>query len=979
MQPPAHDERDECLDAETLAAYVDGLLPADAVSRADRHIDRCRACRGEMSALAATFPEGSGGTSFDLDSVLPIGPQLGRYEVLGEIGRGNMGVVVRAYDPELQRAVAVKLLAPKLWHGTAARERLRREAQAMARLSHPNVVQVYDVTAHGDALAIAMELVEGSTLRAAIGSGRPWREQLGLCIAAGRGLAAAHAARLIHRDFKPENVLIAGERVVVSDFGLARIEDASAPPAGAPITATTLAGTPAYMAPELLRGETATIASDQFSFCVTTYEALHGERPFAGTTLEALRDAMLRGEVRPAPATTDVPARVRAALLRGLTPAPAERFATMAELLDALTERPTARRWWIAGGVIAAATTVALVLALRPARPSCKAMFGWERMPAIGALGLDGVRLAAAVDRYGARWATARRDACEATHVRQEQSERALDLRFACLDRGAREVRELIGLALAEPTATAHVLEALPRMRDPGSCGATATDAAIDPRLDHANALLGAGKTAEAQTIAELVIASHPTPASLAEALLLRGRVESGLGRMEAAEKTFVEAVTAAEHAHADQLVATIWVELVQVTGAQLHHFDSAEAHMRAAEAAFARGDPGPGLRGRFAYVAGATHLAAGKYDHARTDLQRALAIGDSADHGLAHAGLCDVERNTKHAEAARVHCRTAIELITAAFGPDHPQLAPIYNTWGAIEVGERNGAAGRALFAKAIAIWEQAKIVTDRGLALALSNTATTYMDEDKLEVAQPLFERARDLFAAHHPAHAQRALPLQGLAAIALERGDLRGAVTLYEQALEVIEHVYGKDSEDWLVATFNLALTYQRVPDLAKATELASEVTKRALHPGRELWNMAAYGLQLQGAIAEERGDHATQVALYERALTVVGEHAPYLRALISQNLGIAYRAAGKHARSIAPLEAAVAYYEEDRSGRYSGGMARFALARSLWDTGDRPRALATATAAREDLAAAATGYRLDKARKELAGWLAERGIK
>ncbi|MBA3460685.1 MAG: protein kinase [Deltaproteobacteria bacterium] len=976
MQPPAHDERDKCLDAETLAAYLDGLLPTDAVARADGHIDRCRACRGEMSALAATFPEGSGGTPEELDGVLPIGPRLGRYEVLGEIGRGNMGVVVRAYDPELQRTVAVKLLAPKLWHGTAARERLRREAQAMARLSHPNVVHVYDVAAHGDALAIAMELVEGATLRSAISDGRPWRELLGLCVAAGRGLAAAHAARLIHRDFKPENVLIAGERVAVSDFGLARIDDAAAPPANAPLTATTLAGTPAYMAPELLRGATATTASDQFSFCVTTYEAIHGERPFAGSTLEALRDAMLRGEVRPAPPGVHVPAAIRAALLRGLAPDPARRFSTMGALLDALEARPSRRRWWIAGAALAIGTAAALGLALRPDTQACETVFVWDRMPVLGALGVDGARLAAAVDRYGATWSKARRDLCE---VRGEQSERAHDARFACLDRSAREVRELVGLAVAEPTATARVLAALPRVRDPGSCGAGADDLAIDPRLDHANALLGAGKTGEAKEIADAVIASQPAPASLAEALLLRGRVEASLGKLKAAEATFVEAVTAAERARADQLVATIWVELVHVTGAQLHRFDSAEAHMRAAQVAFARADPGPAVRGRFAYVSGATHLAAGKFDLARTDLQRALAIGDPADHGLIHAALCDVERNVKNADAARVHCRTAIDRMTSAFGPDHPQLAPTYNTWGAIEVGERKTAAGRALFGKAIAIWEHAGIETDRGLALALSNTATTFMDEDKLDLAQPLFERARDLFASHHADHAQRVLPLQGLAAIALERGDLRGAIVLYEQALAVIERVYGKDSEDWLVATYNLALTYQRVPDLAKASELAREITDRALHPGREQWTLAAYGLHLQGIVAGERAESATQLALFERALAAIGTRDPYVRAMIAQDLGVAYRARRKVAQSIAPLEAAVAYYEEDRSDRYSGGTARFALARSLWDTGERARALAMAKAARDDLAAAETGYRLDKARAELAGWLTERGAK
>ena len=970
MDRPEHDERDGCLDAETFAAYLDGLLPADAVARADRHIDRCRECRSELSALAATFPEGSGGEPSDLDGVLPIGPRLGRYEVLGEIGRGSMGVVVRAHDPELDRTVAVKLLAPKLWHGAAARERLRREAQAMARLSHPNVVQVYDVTAFGDALAITMELVEGSTLRAAIG--RPWRETLALCIAAGRGLAAAHAARLIHRDFKPENVLISGDRVVVSDFGLARI-DQTAAPARTPVTATTLAGTPAYMAPELLRGEPATIASDQFSFCVTTYEALWGERPFAGTTLEALRDAMSRGEVRPAP-PAKVPARVRAALLRGLSPDPEQRFASMPELLDALEAPSPRRRWWLAGGAASVAATAALVVALRPGAPACATAFAWDAHALIGSLGLDGARLAASVGRYGERWTAARREACDA----REQSERARDARFACLDRGAREVRELMQLAVAEPSTLPHVMQALPRVRDPSSCGGG--EGATDPRLDRANALLGAGKTADAKVIADAVLASQPSAESRAEALLLRARVESGLGKMEAAEATLVEALTAAESAHADPLVASIWVELVQVTGAQLHHFDAAEVHMRAAEAAFARVDPGTALRARFAYVSGATHLAGGKYDRARADLERALAFGVPADRGLVHAALCDVERNTNHADAARGHCKTAVELIAAAFGPQHPQLGPVYNTWGAVEVGQRDLKAARALFGKAIAIWERAHIVTDRGLALALSNMATTYMDEDNPDAAKPLFERARDLFAAHHPDHAQRALPLQGLAAISLERGDLRAAAAAYEQARDVIAHAYGKDGEDWLVATFNLALAYERMPDLDKASELAREVTERALRPGHESWTLAAYGLQLQATIAGERRDFAAQIALNQRAIAVLDAHDdPYLRASILQNLGHAYRASGKVALSVAPLEGAVAYYDRDRTDRYSGGIARFTLARSLWEMGDRARAIALAKVARDDLAAAVTGYKLEQARAELAGWLVARGAR
>ena len=166
MHEPTDIERDACLDPETLAAYADGLLAIPAIERADRHIDSCRACRGELSALAATtsFPIGSVSPPVpDLDPVSVTPGTLGRYRVERELGRGNMGVVVRAYDPELARAVAIKILAPKWAHGADARDRLRREAQAMARLSHPNVVQVYDVTSEGPLLAIAMELVLGTT------------------------------------------------------------------------------------------------------------------------------------------------------------------------------------------------------------------------------------------------------------------------------------------------------------------------------------------------------------------------------------------------------------------------------------------------------------------------------------------------------------------------------------------------------------------------------------------------------------------------------------------------------------------------------------------------------------------------------------------------------------------------------------------------------------------------------------------------
>jgi len=267
----------DCLDPDTLAAYVDGRLDAIEVVLADKHIDACGSCRGELSAIAAVHtihPSSDGG---DEPAELPA--RLGRYVVMRELGAGAMGVVVRAYDPELARAVAVKVLRPDRLT-PEARERLRREAQAMAKLAHPNVVRVYDVVSDDDRVVVAMELVEGETLRAYLREQRPWRDKLAVCLAAGRGLAAAHAANVVHRDFKPENVLCAGDHIAVSDFGLARPAPAEL---GGDDLASTIAGTPAYMAPELFVGKAATPASDQFSFCVTVYEALYGERPFAAT------------------------------------------------------------------------------------------------------------------------------------------------------------------------------------------------------------------------------------------------------------------------------------------------------------------------------------------------------------------------------------------------------------------------------------------------------------------------------------------------------------------------------------------------------------------------------------------------------------------------------------------------------------------------------------------------------------------------
>jgi len=283
------------------------------------------------------------------------GTTIGRYLVEKRLGAGGMGVVYAARDTELGRDVALKLVRPRTVVDVR-QERLRREAKAMARLSHPNVVPVFDIGTHEGQLFLAMELVVGDTLRSWIGSPRPWPTVVSVFVSAGGGLEAAHAAGLLHRDFKPDNVMIGpGDVPRITDFGLAReFDDAAAATAPArsaggelsQLTATGgIAGTPAYMAPEQLLGHQGGPKSDQFSFCVSLFEVLYGERPFRPATsrFEALIAEIRDGRIVSPATTRAVPGWLHAAVVRGLAFDPAQRWPSMHALVDAL-ERGGGRR-----------------------------------------------------------------------------------------------------------------------------------------------------------------------------------------------------------------------------------------------------------------------------------------------------------------------------------------------------------------------------------------------------------------------------------------------------------------------------------------------------------------------------------------------------------------------------------------------------------------------------------------------------------
>jgi serine/threonine protein kinase/tetratricopeptide (TPR) repeat protein len=581
------------------------------------------------------------------EAALARGTALGRFVVLGLVGRGAMGEVYGAYDPDLDRKIAIKLVRSRGSADTAeGRTRLMREAQATAKISHPNVVVVYDAGTFQDRVFIAMEFVEGHTLRYWLQEReRAWPELLDAFVAAGRGLAAAHEKELVHRDFKPDNVMVAKDgHVRVMDFGLARIAaddldldaadaggaapdltaapffdpDATAlltgPTAGDAaltlafqdkITATgALLGTPAYMSPEQFQGRTADARSDQFSFCVALYEAACGERPFAGRSLDELARNVARGVLSEPPSSRRVPRWLRKVLERGLRVDPAERFPTMQALLGEI-EKGIGR-----GGFAAqAAAKLAGVWAppehgepvSTPEKEAIRSAF-LATGKAYAAASFESV--SATLDRYTQRWSEIYVEVCEATHVRGEQSAEILDLRMALLTESLDDLKALCRLfreatpeAVTNADKAASALGSLDRCQDvalvrnllrlPEDFEKRAAVAELRGRLVEVRALSRVGHASGAlEMLGPLLAEARRVDYGplLAEALLLKGNLEEQTSRIEQARLSLEEAFSAAELVRHDEVAAEAALTLVAVDGMYLHRFDVAELWGRFAE-----------------------------------------------------------------------------------------------------------------------------------------------------------------------------------------------------------------------------------------------------------------------------------------------------------------------------------------------------------------------------------------------------------
>jgi len=966
------------------------------------------------------------------DADLDYGGKLGRYLVLDRIGRGGMGVVYAAYDPVLDRRIAVKLLRDGDGQASAGRARMEREAQALARLSHVNVITVHDVGERDGHMYIAMELVDGPTLRD-WQKGRPWREVLAAYLAAARGLAAAHAAGIVHRDFKPDNVLVGSDgRVRVTDFGLARRAGDAASEAGAkqsPISSTsafssdltaagTVMGTLAYMAVEQIDGKPVDERSDQCSWCIAAWEGIYGEQPFVTGSFDARKTAM-RGTPPKPPPSSPVPRAVQRALQRGMAPDASARWPSMDVLVGELERALSSRKVVIGAAALGAIAAGAAVFAIgqssgehRAGNACAQAALGDAWTPgaklqvehAFVATGAVFARDAAAaatrtLDAWSARWRQTSIDSCLATHVQRTQSERTLDLRTACLDRERDQLTTTLAAlghadrGLVERSA-ALALPDLDACSDPAALAgglAPARDAkerarieallapieqglAAGPSLERANQLLAAtgAPLAAAQKLAwpPLIARVRHDIADL--------QIQLGHGK-DARAALLAAAADASAAGDADTLVE-LYTELADLEARLTSEFTLGTSWIELARGTLTHLGARPQKQVAIARETGYVAERGGHWKTAREAYAQELAQATPLGHEAELRALVDVGR----AEAslnllpdARSHLEQAQRLARSELGEQHPLLARVDHDLGTVVYREGKYADSLPLFDAALAIRTAAYGPDSVEVANTTSAIGNAEIMLDRSADAQRHFDQAIQIFTARlGPEAPEVADAYNDIGGTYHRAGDYQKALDNGLHVLAIREKVLGPDHADVGESLVNTAIE-------AKNLEKWSIVD--ANYPRALAIFEKAYGPQSievailminLGEARRAQGNLDAAQAAYERArgniAKALGEDHPLL-AHVWNGLGQVELARGHADQAVTLLERAVAMREKTESDATDLAESRFALARALPAT-DTVRATQLAIAARDVYATAGPGYA--KRHAAVVSWLATR---
>jgi eukaryotic-like serine/threonine-protein kinase len=830
---------------------------------------------------------------------LAQGTQVGRYVVLKPVGQGGMGVVYAAYDPELDRRVALKLLKPDRHQvdREPGRARLLREAQSMARVSHPNVCPVFDVGTFGDQVFVAMEFIEGTTLLQWLQQPRPWREVLRVMLEAGQGLRAAHEAGVVHRDFKPANVLLGRNgRAYVTDFGLARrMGSETQEPVPALPSAQSLAdeslrsvtrtglvlGTPYYMPPEQYLGEATDARSDQFSFCVVLYQALYGRMPFepqqivevasslSGTQPVNGTEALKRSLLREPPRDSKVPAWVKRAVLRGLALEAQQRFPSLRELLEELSQEPrrVRRRWAaVAGAATLAGLAAVGVVAQRQSqvctgaqplmaeawnpqvRQKLEAAFEATSKP-YAAEAARNVSLL--LNNYAQQWVAQHTEACEASRVKGVQTEELLSLRVVCLERRREDLRALASL-LSE--ADAPVVE-------------KAVDAAYSlPALQECKNLEALTTQVRLPTdkVKRAEIGKLETKLSEVKALHDAGQYKEGLERAELLKPR------------------------VEATGYRP-------------------------LRAELGYLTGMLYARSGDVEN----------------------GARLLEQSFHDAEAGRAD-RLKVMAVSRL-----PYVHGIQQQWERADIWAR------------VALSALDRLGNDELLASELmGNLGNLELFRARHQEAKAYLEKARELqervLPPDHPQRARLSL-VQGN--IAYLMGDHQRAARLIEESLKQMEAILGKDHPETAQCHIVLSQSLRALEDYAGAMQQARaavDILKKTL--GAENPNVAnaldQLGMSLLGLkrYAEALEVYLSALQIKQRTLGAENTELHYSY----DGIGQALLGLGKAQESMTYLEKALSFSSAESA---SLGESGFTLAQALWKSGNNKRALREAARARE----------------------------
>lgn len=865
--------------------------------------------------------------------------RIGRFVPLRRLGAGGMGVVYVAYDEQLRREVAVKLLRSTEEEG---RPGLLREAQALAQVTHPNIVTIYEVGESSQRVFIAMELVAGVSMREWMATRHSWQETVAIFLQAGQGLWAVHQHGLVHRDFKPENVMVGADgRVRIVDFGLARRlattaagaaspEPGSASLAAAPVDATVspagpLAGTPLYMAPEqydpsaLVDGR-----SDQFAFCVALFEALYGRRPFPGSTPVELLASMREGRRVEIPKAlrAQVPDWLHGLLTRGLEYSAADRFPAMSDLLAELGRD---RRSWRRRGRWLAAMTVLAVFSLFLGRKwqvaeSERCQGGPRRIAEVWGDGehalvrtlMQGAaspvaqdqwrRSEALLDRYSQGWSAMYGEACRA-HQRREQSDVLFELRMRCLEQRRAQLRSTIAvlrelgkadeavevvLGLEPLASCADVTDLRAALQLPGEPDTRATVVALREALGRAEVEERAGRYSQALAIAQQVLQQSEATGYeplIAEALFQRGAQESRLGRYEEAAASIEGAFQQAMGARHDQLAGQAANLLLYIRGHRQAKLDLASAWEKIAAALLRRRDNNHKLAVDFYGNRGLLRMAQGAHQEALADFQHALlAVG--ALYGQQHIKYARMLGNRAQVyfagwnyALARRDQERALAIREENLGLEHPVIGSSLHALALTLLQQGELASAERLVLRALSIQTRSLGVEHPDVAATRATLADVLLHRGQYGPAQEQLDHAQRTVEARLPGTRLR------LAAILLLRAQLLGrkegwaaSLAAAQRALSLYSEVLGPAHIDLAAARLAIGQAQLQLGQLAEAEsqlQLALQTYERALGSGHAALAPSLIGL---GKIAMLRHEPHMGCAFWARALTLYSTDPP-----------------------------------------------------------------------------------------------------